>query len=981
MTATASTGFGFTGWTGSSTTNGATLKFIMASNLTFTANFADTARPTNGISSPTANQHWSNEVFTVSGKAKDNVAVANVFYSLNGSGWAPAVTANNWSNWTAQVTLVPGTNTIQAYAVDTVGNFSTTNKASLVYILSAPLTVSTNGNGTISPNYNGALLQIGANYSMTATASAGFGFTGWTGSSTTNGATLKFVMASNLTFTANFVDTARPTNGISSPTANQHWSNEVFTVSGKARDNVAVANVFYSLNGSGWAPAVTANNWTNWTAEVTLTPGTNTIQAYAMDTVGNFSTTNKASLVYILSAPLTVSTNGNGTISPNYNGALLQIGANYSMTATASAGFGFTGWTGSSTTNGATIKFLMAPDLTFTANFADTARPTNGISSPTANQHWSNEVFTVSGKARDNVAVANVFYSLNGSGWAPAVTANNWTNWTAEVTLTPGTNTIQAYAMDTVGNFSTTNKASLVYILSASLTVSTNGNGTISPNYNGALLQIGANYSMTATASAGFGFTGWTGSSTTNGATLKFVMASNLTFTANFSPIVSCTYVLSATSTNVAAGTASGSFNVTAASGCAWTATSGSSWIHTSSAGTGSGTVSYTVDANTATNSRTGTMTISGHTFTVTQAKSTGGTYSGGPIRIRSDDQFTGTNGVVSGSGTQADPYIIEGWTIDASSCDTSVWPYIKVGIIIDYTSKYFVIRNCTIENAGEYGAGISLGFLSNGRMENSVVRNSGSGISLGGCSNVVLFGNMVENCRDGISNGSYSSDGVTISNNTITGCTDMGIDFHYLANSSASGNTISNNSDGIEVFDASACTISNNIVQGNTWTGIDVDTDGFENNINIISYNDTSGNGAEGIYVTCSHNTISHNTSNGNGYMGIRLDYVALTDITASYNTVSDNTANNNGGDGLFVGSGCDYNTISNNMVNNNVMNGIEAEGDYNTISSNTAFSNNALGRYDPDGHPWYYDIMISSPLPNTNTLVGNAYGTIYIY
>ena len=436
----------------------------MASNLTFTANFADTARPTNGISSPTANQHWSNAVFTVSGKARDNVAVANVFYSLNGSGWAPAVTANNWSNWTAQVTLVPGTNTIQAYAVDTAGNFSTTNKASLVYILSAPLTVSTNGNGTVSPNYNGALLQIGANYSMTATASAGFGFTGWTGSSTTNGATLKFVMASNLTFTANFADTARPTNGISSPTANQHWSNAVFTVSGKARDNVAVANVFYSLNGSGWAPAVTANNWSNWTAQVTLVPGTNTIQAYAVDTAGNFSTTNKASLVYILSAPLTVSTNGNGTVSPNYNGALLQIGANYSMTATASAGFGFTGWTGSSTTNGATLKFVMASNLTFTANFADTARPTNGISSPTANQHWSNAVFTVSGKARDNVAVANVFYSLNGSGWAPAVTANNWSNWTAQVTLVPGTNTIQAYAMDTAGNFSTTNKASLVYI-------------------------------------------------------------------------------------------------------------------------------------------------------------------------------------------------------------------------------------------------------------------------------------------------------------------------------------------------------------------------------------------------------------------------------------------------------------------------------------------------------------------------------------
>ena len=537
---------------------------------------------------------------------------------------------------------------------------------------------------------------------------------------------------------------------------------------------------------------------------------------------------------------------------------------------------------------------VTSSNAVLTVFIPDTTKPTVTISSPTANQHWSNEVFTVTGKAGDNVSVANVFYSLNGSGWAPAVTANNWSNWTAQVTLVPGTNTIQACAVDTVGNFSTTNKVSLVYILSAPLTVSTNGNGSISPNYNGALLQIGSTYTMTATASAGFGFTGWTGSSTTNGATLKFLMASNLTFTANFSPI---------------------------------------------------------------------------------------GTYSGGPIRIRSDDQFTGTNGVVSGSGTQVNPYIIEGWTIDASSCDTSVWPYTKVGIAISETSKYFVIRDCQVENAREYGVGISLSLLSNGRVENSVLTNSNTGIGLDGVSNVVISGNTIENCGDGISNGSYSSDGVTISNNTITGCTDTGIDFHYLINSSASGNTVTNNSDGIEVFDASACTISNNIVQGNTWTGIDVDTDGFENNINIISYNDTSGNGAEGIYVTCSHNTISHNTSNGNGAMGIRLDYVALTDITASYNTVSNNTANNNSGDGLFVGSSCDYNTISNNTANNNVMNGIEVQGDFNTISSNTAFSNNALGRYDPDGYPWYYDIMISSPLPNTNTLEGNAYGTIYIY
>jgi len=75
----------------------------------------------------------------------------------------------------------------------------------VVYVLSAPLVVNIVGNGTVNPNYNGSLLQIGATYTMTASAGAWYVFTNWTGSLTTNGATLVFTMASNLTFTANFV--------------------------------------------------------------------------------------------------------------------------------------------------------------------------------------------------------------------------------------------------------------------------------------------------------------------------------------------------------------------------------------------------------------------------------------------------------------------------------------------------------------------------------------------------------------------------------------------------------------------------------------------------------------------------------------------------------------------------------------------------------------------------------------------------------
>ncbi len=504
-------------------------------NVVFGAySLTETNKPTVTITSPAAGAKTGNISYTVAGKASDKETVTAVYCQINGLTWVAAATANHWSNWTTGVTLTPGTNLIRAYSVDVSGNFSPTNSSSVFYSVGAAPSVHTHGNGTLNTNYNGKTLEIGMSYSMTATPSSGFGFTNWTGSVTTTKPTVSFMMQSNLTLTANFVDMQKPTMTISSPTAAEQTSTPNFTVIGKASDNVAVAGAYYQLNGSAWTPVTTANNWTNWTAGVTLTPGTNIVRAYSVDASGNFSPTNGTSFFYAVPALLTVQTNGRGTVSPNDNGKLLDIGRSYSMTATASPGFGFTSWTGSISTNKATITFMMESNLTLTANFVDTQKPTVTISSPTAALQTSNASFTVIGKASDNVAVAGVSYQLNGSAWMPVTTANNWSNWTAGVTLTPGTNIVRAYSVDTSGNFSPTNGVSFFYAVPALLTVQTNGRGTVSPNDNGKLLDIGRNYSMTATASPGFGFTNWTGSITTNKATITFMMESNLTLAANF---------------------------------------------------------------------------------------------------------------------------------------------------------------------------------------------------------------------------------------------------------------------------------------------------------------------------------------------------------------------------------------------------------------------------------------------------------------
>jgi Zn-dependent metalloprotease len=88
-----------------------------------------------------------------------------------------------------------------------------------------------------------------------------------------------------------------------------------------------------------------------------------------------------------------------------------------------------------------------------------------------------------------------------------------------------------------------------------------------------------------------------------------------------------CSFSISPTSASAAAAGSTGTVSVTATAGCSWSAISNATFITVTggSSGTGNGTVSYSVAANGATTSRTGTITIAGQTFTVNQAGTTGG--------------------------------------------------------------------------------------------------------------------------------------------------------------------------------------------------------------------------------------------------------------------------------------------------------------------------------------------------------------------
>ena len=225
------------------------------------------------------------------------------------------------------------------------------------------------------------------------------------------------------------------------------------------------------------------------------------------------------------------------------------------------------------------------------------------------------------------------------------------------------------------------------------------------------------------------------------------------------------------------------------------------------------------------------------------------------------------------GDGSWSTPYIIENVTIDASTSPTGS------GIFIDNSANdYFIIRNCTVINAGSAitDAGIKLTNTSNGTItKNTVSDNNNKGILLLiGCDNNTILENLVyDNGDKGIS-------------------LEKGCDYNIILN-----NTANNNNLGISIY-------------GNPGSGY-----------NRIINNTANDNSERGIYITngCHYNNITGNIANNNGKEGIFLEG------QSDFNNIINNTANYNGDyGGIVVYNGCDDNTIANNAADDNEESGI---------------------------------------------------------
>ena len=165
------------------------------------------------ITSPGRNAVIKTANISVTGTALSNLPVGSVHWQLNGGGWQLATPVTGWSLWAASMTLSPGSNTFQVYALNSLNRPSLTNSLNLIYSIgSAPVTVQVlSGKGVVSPVRDGQRLDISRTYTITATPAAGYVLSNLAVSgpsgivASTDISSVTFAMESNLVIQASFV--------------------------------------------------------------------------------------------------------------------------------------------------------------------------------------------------------------------------------------------------------------------------------------------------------------------------------------------------------------------------------------------------------------------------------------------------------------------------------------------------------------------------------------------------------------------------------------------------------------------------------------------------------------------------------------------------------------------------------------------------------------------------------------------------------
>ena len=566
ISATANTGYSFSGWSDGSTQQSRTI--TMSQDTTLTANFVE------------GNSTTTSYTLSVSATNGGNVNTSGGEYAQGTSVTVTATpnTGYTFTGWSGNST---GTNTSLNITIN-----SNTSVTANFELTTYTLTVNSGSGGFVSSSSLSSFPTTGGTYNygslvtLYATPNTGYQFSSWSDGSTQQSRTI--TVSQNATLTANFVEITQSTGGGGgatggggSPTTSYtlivnagtggsvsssggtYSSGEQVTVTATANsgyiflswsdgstdqnrtitisENLTITANFllptYTLTvnaGTGGSVSssggsydtgeqvtisATANSgyqFVNWSDG--STDSSRTVTMYQNTTLtANFEiATSTPTTTYTLSVS---ATNGG---SVNSSGGEIEEGQQVTLIATPDTGYIFTGWTGDLTSWSSQVGFTMSENITLTANF-----------------EVATYTLTVNAGSGGSVSSSSGTYN---HGQEVTITAtpnsgNNFVNWSDGSTEQSITITITQNTTLTA-NFE-------VQTLTYTLTVNAGSGGSVSSS--GGTYDSGTQVTITATANSGYNFVNWSDGSTDQSRTIT--VSQTTTLTANFEAIT-ITYTL-----------------------------------------------------------------------------------------------------------------------------------------------------------------------------------------------------------------------------------------------------------------------------------------------------------------------------------------------------------------------------------------------------------------------------------------------------